>query len=188
MKMSSTLASEDALLNFYARIRPWKAPRLGFLMLMAAALGYSLPAEANWTLNLGYHNPLNSKIGVNFLYWGSQWNFEAGIGWLDADAEADDDAGEADKDDDKVSVQAAGDIDVKYRFGSGGIAPYVQLGIGAGTGVEVGDDTGGGVGLGGPFVGAGLFFGKPNFYGYAALNLLTESKNTEVQAGLGFDI
>lgn len=162
--------------------------RLLLLFGLAASLGISSPARANWTLNLGYHNPLNSKIGFNFLYWGSQWNFEAGVGWLDADAEADDDEGELDKDDDKVSVQAAGDIDIKYRFGSGGIAPYLQLGIGAGTGVEVGDDTGGGVGLGGPFVGAGLFFGKPQFHGYAALNLMTESKDTEFQAGLGFDI
>ncbi len=168
------------------------APRQLWLLSLTLcawpALFMSSVAEANWTLNLGYHNPMNSKFGVNFLYWGSQWNFEVGIGWLDANAEADDDKDEVDTDDDKVGVAAAGDINFKYRFSTGGIAPYLQLGMGASTGVEVGDDTDGGVGLGGPFVGGGLFFGKPAFYGYLALNLLIESKNTEAQAGIGFDI
>lgn len=151
-------------------------------------LASTSPALANWTLNLGYHNPLNSKLGVNFLYWGSQWNFEIGVGWLDADAEADDDKNEADKDDDKVSFSAAGDIDVKYRFSTGSVAPYVQFGFGAGTGAEVGDDTDAGVGIGGPFAGLGLFFGKPTLYGYLAGNYLLESKDTEFQGGIGFDI
>jgi hypothetical protein len=131
---------------------------------------------------------LNSKLGINFLYWGSQWNFEIGLGWLDADATADDGSSNTTNNEDKVSVAVAGDIDVKYRFGSGGIAPYLQLGIGAGSGVQVGDESNAGVGLGGPFAGGGLFFGKPNLYAYVAANYLLESKVTEVQAGLGFDI
>lgn len=156
-----------------------------FLSLMLTAIP---EASANWTLNLGYHNPLNSQLGVNFLYWGSQWNFEIGIGWIDADAEADDDAGEEDPDDDKVSFAAAGDIDIKYRFTTGSVAPYIQFGFGAGTGAEVGDDTDAGVGIGGPFAGLGLFFGKPQLYGYVAGNYLIESEDTEFQGGIGFDI
>lgn len=146
------------------------------------------PAFANWTLNIGHHNPLYSNLGVNFLYWGSQWNFELGIGWVDADAEADDDEDEEDKDDDHISAALAGDIDLKYRLTSGSISPYIQGGFAAYAGASVGDDTGADADLGGPFVGAGLFIGKPTFHVYVSGNYLLESEDTQVQAGLGFDI
>ncbi len=160
----------------------------GLLALIALAIVWVPRAEANWTLNLGYHNPLNSKLGINFLYWGSQWNFEIGLGWLDADASKDDETNSETKDDDKVSFAAAGDLDVKYRFSTGNVAPYIQLGFGAGTGAQVGDKSDAGVGFGGPFVGLGLFFGKPALYAYVAGNYLIESKDNEFQGGLGFDI
>jgi hypothetical protein len=145
------------------------------------------PSYANWTLNLGYHNPMNADLGVNFLYWGSQWNFEVGIGWVDADAKATDDKDEAVKDDDGVGLALAGDLNVKYRFVNGTIAPYVQLGIGAWTSAAVGDQTDANADLGGPFAGIGLMIGKPNLYVYAAYNV-DKNENDQVQAGIGFDI
>jgi hypothetical protein len=159
------------------------------LLVALASLGLCLasPSYANWTLNLGYHNPMNADLGVNFLYWGSQWNFEVGIGWVDADAKATDDADETVKDDDGVGLALAGDLNVKYRFTTGGIAPYVQLGIGAWTSAAIGDETDANADLGGPFVGLGLMLGKPNFYGYAAYNV-DKNENDQIQAGIGFDI
>jgi hypothetical protein len=159
------------------------------LLVTCMGLGVASPGYANWTLNLGYHNPMNADLGVNFLYWGSQWNFEIGIGWLDAKAKATDDADdeENDKDDDNVGLSLAGDLNVKYRFTTGGIAPYVQIGLGAWTGASVGDDTDAGADLGGPFAGLGLMFGKPNFYAYVAYNV-NKAKDGQVQAGIGFDI
>jgi hypothetical protein len=161
-------------------------------LLFALATGglcLASPGYANWTLNLGYHNPMNADLGVNFLYWGSQWNFEVGIGWVDADAKATDDANDTatEKDDDGVGLALAGDLNVKYRFMTGVFAPYVQVGIGAWTSAAVGDQTDANADLGGPFAGIGLMLGKPNFYGYAAYNV-DKNENDQVQAGIGFDI
>jgi hypothetical protein len=159
------------------------------LLVVLASAGFCLasPCFANWTLNLGYHNPMNADLGVNFLYWGSQWNFEVGIGWVDADAKVTDDKDEVDKDDDGIGLALAGDLNVKYRFTTGAIAPYVQLGVGAWTSAAVGDETDANADLGGPFAGVGLMLGQLNFYVYAAYNV-DKSENSQVQAGLGFDI
>jgi hypothetical protein len=157
--------------------------------LASAGLCLASPSYANWTLNLGYHNPMNADLGVNFLYWGSKWNFEVGIGWVDADAKATDDANDTatEKDDDGVGLALAGDLNVKYRFVNGAFAPYIQVGIGAWTSAAVGDQTDANADLGGPFAGIGLMIGKPNFYGYAAYNV-DKNENDQVQAGIGFDI
>lgn len=148
----------------------------------------STNAFANWTLNLGYHNPVYSKVGVNFLYWGSQWNFEIGVGWIDGDAHADDDKDEENKDDDHVSAAAAGDIDLKYRFMTGTFSPYIQGGFGASTAARVGDDSGADANVGGPFVGLGFFIGKPAFHVYVAGNYMIDPETTQIQGGIGFDI
>jgi hypothetical protein len=145
-------------------------------------------AWANWTLNLGYHNPPHAQVGINFLYWGSNWNFEAGIGWINAEAAADDDSTVEEKNEkDELSLAISGDLNVKYRFSSGGIAPYVQFGMAAAMGAAVGDENDAGAGLGSPFVGLGLMFGKPSLYAYAAYNFWS-SEQGEPQAGIGFDI
>ncbi len=147
-------------------------------------------ARADWTLNIGYHNPNYSNLGVNFLYWGSQWNFELGIGWVDADAQKAEDADNngTNEKDNSVSAAVAGDLDLKYRFMTGTFSPYVQAGFGASTYAKVGDDSGADANLGGPFVGGGFFIGKQSFHVYVAGNYLLESEDTEVQGGIGFDI
>ncbi|WP_141732273.1 hypothetical protein [Oligoflexus tunisiensis] len=164
------------------------------LLVAMASAGFCLasPCYANWTLNLGYHNPMNAHIGVNFLYWGSQWNFEAGIGWVQVDSGADDEdeiVSEDDetKEDENLDLAMAGDLNVKYRFSTGAITPYVQVGIGAWTAAAVGDDPDANADLGGPFAGLGLMLGKPNFHVYAAYNV-DKSEHGHFQAGLGFDI
>jgi len=161
------------------------------LLVGLASAGFCLatPSYADWTLNLGYHNPVNANLGVNFLYWGSQWNFEVGIGWAEARAKATDDADDTtgEKDDDEVRAAVAGDLNVKYRLTTGSVAPYLQLGIGAWTAAQVGDRSDADADLGGPFAGVGLMFGKPNIYAYAAYNVF-RSNEGQFQAGIGFDI
>ncbi|MCX6128150.1 MAG: hypothetical protein NTX25_03685 [Proteobacteria bacterium] len=161
--------------------------KFAFFLLILSSLASS-PIYANWTFNLGYHNPMNAKFGLNLLYWGSQWNFEAGVGWFDGDVRATDDKNETNKDDDGVSVALAGDINFKYRFSTATVAPYLQIGLGASTGATVGDNNDAGANLGGPFIGAGLMLGKPNLYGYAAYNISSSQNSGQFQAGLGFDI
>lgn len=165
------------------------------LALVALSSGLATEAQANWSANVGYQNPAVSTYGLNFLYLGSQWAFETGIGWIDAEASADDDdddaagtaTGEAKDKDDGASVHVAGDIDVKYLFSGGGLRPYIQAGVGVGIGAAAGDDSGAGAGTGGGFVGIGLFVGGTSAYGYASINA-GGGDSTFVQAGIGLDI
>lgn len=151
-------------------------------------------AQANWTLNIGYQNPAVSTWGVNFLYLGSKWGFEAGIGWIDAEANVDDDDDEnddelakGDEDDDRASLRLAGDVDLKYFLTSGSARVFLQGGVGVGAGIAAGDDGGAGAGTGGGFGGVGVLLGSPSFYGYGSFNV-NGSSHTFVQAGLGLDI
>jgi len=166
------------------------------LLAFVAAL-VATPALANWSLNLGYQNPAVSTFGVNFLYHGSNWHFETGIGWIDADASVDEDddddtsgSDDKDKDDDKdtAGLSLAGDVDLKYLFSSGGLRPFIQAGFGIGVGARAGDGAGFGAGTGGGFFGGGLFLGSPSFYGYGSYNLGGGGGDGFVQAGIGFDI
>lgn len=163
--------------------------------LLTGLLLFAPDCFANWTLNLGYQNPRPATYGVNFLYVGSQWGFEAGIGWIDVDAEADTDdddddegAGKKEDDDDEndASFAVAGDVDVKYFFSSGGVRPYLQLGLGAGLGAD--DDSGVHAGAGGPFVGLGIFGGSPSLYVYVAASTSGSRDAPRIEAGIGFDI
>lgn len=164
--------------------------RLFMLVALLPLLLSSKVARADWTLNLGYHNPVYSNLGVNFLYWGSQWNFEVGIGWIDGNAQSaeDRDNNGTNEEDNHVSAAAAGDIDIKYRFMTGAFAPFIQGGFGASTWAKVGDDSGADANIGGPFVGAGFFLGKQSFHVYIAGNYMIESEDSQIQGGIGFDI
>ncbi|WP_234996138.1 hypothetical protein [Pseudobacteriovorax antillogorgiicola] len=162
-------------------------------MIFFITFGLSSPVLANWTLNLGYHNPPGATVGVNFLYFSSDWAFEVGIGWVDADAETDDEDDDAadtsdDDDEDSVSVRASGALNFKYFLGSGGFRPYLQIGVGAGIGAKAGDDDSGvGAGVGGGYGGLGIMAGSPSFYGYASYNIGRGSDGF-IQLGFGFDI
>ncbi len=171
------------------------SPRFLLKMLLAFAglVGIAPEGFADWTLNVGYHNPRPATYGVNFLYLGSQWGFEAGIGWIDVNAEKssdddDDDAtdGSAKDDDGDASFAVAGDVDVKYFLASGGVRPYLQFGLGAGFGAD--DDSGFNAGAGGPFGGIGLLAGSPSLYVYVAGTVDGAVQGPRLEAGVGFDL
>ncbi len=148
-----------------------------------ASLLWTPQVRAEWSLNLGYQNPHGSRLGLNALYWGSQWNFEAGLGWIDAQADDGSTSGSS-----QVATQLYGDINGKFRLTSGSIAPYLQLGIGTGTAASVGSHSGAGLSLQAPYVGLGLMLGKSKFYGYGAYDYFWEAKASEVQFGIGFGL
>ena len=157
-----------------------------FLTTVTATVLFLLPASlahADWTLNIGWHNPPGSTLGVNFLYLGQAWGFEAGIGAVNLAAE-----GTAAQDDrDNAHLSISGALNVKYFFGSGGVRPYAQVGFGAGIGATVGDDAGAGGGVGGPFAGLGIFGDAGKWYVYAAYNVWQNSGGSP-QAGVGFHL
>ncbi len=168
--------------------------RLAFLnrlLLLASLFCILVPTQAlgNWTLNLGYHNPPNATVGVNFLYFKSSWAFELGIGWLDGDIESEDDSDENSQnqnEENNVKASAAGALNFKKFFSGGSVRPYLQIGVGAGVGIQAGDSGGFGAGVGGVYGGGGIFIGDPTFYLYASYNL--SSQSTFAQLGFGFDI
>lgn len=139
-------------------------------------------AKANWSLNIGYQNPVVATWGLNLLYLGNQFGFEAGVGWVDVDGQVADDDEE-----DRASVRVAGDVDLKYFFNSGGARAFIQGGFGVGFGAAAGDGGGAGAGTGGGFAGIGLLVGSPSVYAYGSLNL-NGSQDSFFQAGLGVDI
>lgn len=149
-------------------------------MMMSSA------AWAGWTLNLGYHNPPGSLVGLNFLYLGSSFGFELGAGWLQFNTK-DTDHSPSDNDKDTAAFAILGDANIKYYFRPGtSVRPYIQGGMDAAIGGDVGKTTDLGAGIGGPFFGLGLFLGKPSFYGYGAVN--TGQGGMFVQGGLGFGL
>ena len=141
------------------------------------------PCMANWTLNLGYRNPPGSQYGLNFLYIGSKFGFEIGLG---SGSVTQDDANNDDKSDDNVTAALGGALSAKWYLSKGTFSPYLQLGFGSSTSVTAGEDTGANADLGGPFFGLGLLIGSPSFYLYGGL-VLVENSNF-LQAGIGFDI
>ena len=141
------------------------------VFLFLAISLFSLNSQANWSWNVGYHNPPGAEVGINFMKLWSNWAFEAGIGSLDINSNNNNSDGD--------SLQIGGALSLKYLFMSGFFRPYVQGGFG--TGLAIGD--GASLGTGNSYLGAGAFFiGKP-FYVY--LSLLFEN-NGSTQLGIGF--
>lgn len=160
------------------------------IFFLFTGLLFSTVSQANWTLNLGYHNPPNATVGVNFLYLNPTWAFEIGLGWVDASSEdSQDTANDTTSTDsqESVTLKASGALNVKFFLGYGGIRPYVQLGAGAGIGAKAGDENDFGASVGGGYGGVGLFMGSSSLYVYGSYNFGSYRSNF-VQAGFGFDI
>lgn len=132
-------------------------------------------AQADWTWNIGYHNPPNSTIGVNFEYFWSKWALELGAGFLDF--------GTKDRSN-TATLYLAGDVNMKYLFLSGVFRPYLMGGLGLGSGTSVGDNTALGASAGGGFVGGGVLMRGHPVYAYLGLAIGNAST---FQFGVGFD-
>jgi hypothetical protein len=166
-------------------LRLLKVQSFSGIVLASLLLPLGSSSYANWTFNVGYHNPPQAGLGVNFLYGGSQFAVELGIGSVQSDANFDNDKKAAK--DDGVALGIGGDINAKAFFSSGGVRPYVQAGMLLGTSGSLGDNSGFGVGSGSVFAGGGLWLGQlSSVHGYLSYNVLASTGF--LQAGIGFDI
>lgn len=159
---------------------------LCFLVFWLGAFASPADGAQGWSWNLGYQNPANADFGVNFLYMGSRFGFELGIGRLHLDAEDDDNVNDSD-DDDNSSLAIGGDVDLKYFFGGGSVRPFIQGGFLVGVGGQAGDDSGFGAGTGSGFGGLGIMADASSWYVYGSYNIGSWDYDF-VQAGLGFDL
>lgn len=167
--------------KFYRLILGFAAATLG------AIFSGSQMARADWTANIGYHNPVIATYGLNLLYFGQSIGFEVGLGWIDVKSETSKDSSSDSSTDSSskktnTSLHLAGDLDLKYFFTSGKVRPYVQGGVAYGIGAST--NNGASAGTGGGFAGLGLLFGGPPLYAYAAYNF-DSSRDGFVQVGLG---
>lgn len=154
-----------------------KSLRLFFWIVL-----FALPSRADWSLNIGYHNPPGSNLGVNFLHEWSNWAFEVGIGSISVES-----TDSANNSSSSTSAGIGGDLDLKYQFGRSGIRPFLQGGVLVGTGAVVGDNGGVAAGTGAGFLGGGINFSGKDLYFYLGANAFS-SRSTEFFLGLGFDI
>lgn len=133
-------------------------------------------AYANFTLNLGYQNPVGSTVGLNLLYLAQPLSFEIGVGWIQAST------------DPAMRLALGGDLDLKYFFSASGLRPYLQAGLGYGI-AQATSKTHSSTDLQtfAPFAGLGLFAGEPSFHAYVALNTFADL-TLALQGGLGIDL
>ena len=148
------------------------------LLACSFVLLFTSNSFAGWNWGIGYHNPPGSTLGVNFMYLWSAWALELGIGSIDGGTSNNNSSN------DNSTLSIGGDINLKYLFGSGFFRPYLQGGMGLGTGLTIGDNTGAGAGTGGIFFGGGAFLMANPFHIY--LGLITDGGDFGTQAGIGF--
>jgi len=143
-------------------------------------------AGSGWNWGVGYHNPPNATIGLNFMHLWSQWAFEAGIGYVNSTESNNNSSSSTSSTGSKtnnINVSVAGDINLKYLFGSGNFRPYIQGGTYVGVGAQTGNSSGASASLSSGFAGLGFFImgSSVDFY----LSYVT-SGNGSLQLGFNF--
>src|SRR5688572_30244862 len=103
-----------------------------FVMLLALV---PMPAQSDWSWGLGYHNPPGATVGLNFMHLWRNWALELGVGYIGSSESVNAKAREKETDPaatdrDRVTYTVAGDVNLKYLFGSGTFRPYLQGGVG----------------------------------------------------------
>lgn len=152
-------------------------------LTVLALMATTSTAKADWSWNLGYHNPPTSTLGLNFMHLWTNWAFEVGIGNIDSKKSNSSDTSTDSNNNTSNTVTVGGDINLKYLFGSRWFRPYLQAGVMVGTAAN---SQGAGAGTGSGFWGGGLFLKGNPFYFYIGANVIGGS--SDLHAGLGFDL
>lgn len=140
-----------------------------------------LEAFAGWSASLGYNNPPGATYGLNFMYLWTNWAFEAGIGGVQQTST--NSGGQEAK-----TTSTLGDINLKYLFSSGVFRPYLQGGMGSSVSVTNASGVSAAAGVGGGYVGGGIFLLGNPIYVYGSINTGLSSGNSSfVQFGVGYD-
>lgn len=135
-------------------------------------------------MNIGYHNPPGATVGLNFMHLWTKWAFEFGIGSVSS-KDSEDWNSKEDKDQGKTTTYSVGgDLNLKYLFGSGGLRPYLQGGVGAAVSTTDEGSTSAGTSVSRPFGGVGFFAMGSGVYCYASWLFMNAST---IQAGIGIN-
>ena len=126
----------------------------------------AIAGPPGWYWGIGYHNPTNAAIGLNFSRFWPRWVFEFGIGYMDSTS-ATNCSNSADTESVKcyfknasssrANLEVAGGVNFKYLLGRDNIRPYIQLGSHAGLAIQSGPHLKIGGALGSGFGGVGFF-------------------------------
>ncbi len=166
------------ILNFnnFSRIK-LKSIIIGMLLLNSSV------TFANWSWNIGYHNPPGSAFGLNFMKLWSNWAVEVGIGYLGSSEtkSSTTNSGSSNSNSNTAQISTSGDLNLKYLFSSGTFRPYLQGGLG--TAASVSNKTGANASASNNFVGAGFFLMGSSVYFYTSYVYNTEGL---FQVGIGF--
>lgn len=138
-------------------------------------------ASSGWSWGVGYHNPPNATIGLNFMHLWSNWAFEAGLGYINSTESNNSSASNSNSK--NVNLALAGDINLKYLFGSGSFRPYLQGGTYAGMAAQAGNSSGASASLSNGFAGAGFFIMAGSFDFYISY---VTAGNGSLQLGFNF--
>lgn len=142
------------------------------------------PAQASsgWSWGVGYHNPPNATLGLNFMHLWTNWAFEVGLGYINS-TESNSSNTKANSSSNNVNLAVGGDLNFKYLFSSGTFRPYLQGGTYLGLAAQSGDNSGAGASVGGGFGGAGFFImtNSVDFY----ISYITAG-NGSLQFGINF--
>lgn len=140
-------------------------------------------AASGWSWGFGYHNPPNATLGLNFMHLWSQWAFELGLGYVNSSENDSSNDTNSSSNQKNINVSIAGDLNLKYLFGSGSFRPYIQGGSYAGVSAQGGNQTGANASLNGGFLGLGFFImsSSVDFY----ISYITAGKGS-LQLGLNF--
>lgn len=150
------------------------------LLVVFTSLPNSFAFARGWSWGVGYHNPPNATIGLNFMHLWNQWAFEFGLGYINSTEKESSNSSSNSND---VNLSVAGDLNLKYLFGSGRFRPYVQGGTYAGVAAQTGNSSGANASLSSGFAGAGFFILGSSFDFY--ISYVTAGKGS-LQLGFNF--
>ncbi len=151
-----------------------------YLLYIGIAFSAQICSAGGWSVNLGYHNPPGSLIGLNFLHAWSNWAFEAGIGGVEQSKGTDSNGTET------KTTSILGALNVKYLFNGQTIRPYVQVGVGSSASITTNSGATASAGSNGGYFGGGIFVIGSPLYLYLSLNS-SGGTGAFFQGGLGFN-
>lgn len=140
-------------------------------------------ASSGWSWGIGYHNPPNATIGLNFMHLWSNWAFEVGLGYINSTESNSSNSTNSSSNNKNLNLAIAGDMNLKYLFGSGGFRPYLQGGTYAGVAAQTGNSSGASASLSSGFAGLGFFIMASSFDFYISY---VTAGNGSLQLGFNF--
>jgi len=160
---------------------PRSLPLYALLLIGGLCLSGTEAKAQKLSLGLGWHNPPGATVGLNAMWLWTNVAAELGLGWVKLDSVDTN----SNTDQDTSTMVILGDANLKYLFMSGALRPYIQGGFGTGVYAAVGDVNDFDIGIGGGFLGAGLYLMVGGGYLYGSYNL-TGEEGRFAQAGVGF--